>query len=108
MESNRINMIISSAAVTNSAVYYCALRPTVTGNTNTLYKNLWSEDNTVLHSIHQWESLSVRLQQSLSVLFILAVAQSFSTCRYDASDYLSVAGCYESWYELFDISPTLR
>ncbi|KAJ4921616.1 hypothetical protein JOQ06_022998 [Pogonophryne albipinna] len=39
---------ISSAAVTDSAVYYCALKPTVTGNTNTLYKNLWSKDNTIL------------------------------------------------------------
>ncbi|KAJ4922419.1 hypothetical protein JOQ06_022916 [Pogonophryne albipinna] len=52
---------ISSAAVTDSAVYYCALRPTVTGNTNTLYKNLWSKDNTILHNIHQRESLSLRL-----------------------------------------------
>ncbi|KAF5909095.1 T-cell receptor alpha chain V region RL-5, partial [Clarias magur] len=31
---------ISSAAVSHSAVYYCALRPTVTGNLLTLYKNL--------------------------------------------------------------------
>uniref|UniRef100_A0A669DJR9 Ig-like domain-containing protein n=2 Tax=Oreochromis TaxID=8139 RepID=A0A669DJR9_ORENI len=28
---------ISSAAVTDSAVYYCAVRPTVTGNTKTLF-----------------------------------------------------------------------
>ncbi|KAI9518306.1 hypothetical protein NQZ68_038577 [Dissostichus eleginoides] len=54
---------ISSAAVTDSAVYYCALRPTVTGNTTTLYKNLWSKDNTILINIHQREPLSVRLQQ---------------------------------------------
>ncbi|MED6237054.1 hypothetical protein ATANTOWER_018199 [Ataeniobius toweri] len=35
-----MKMTISSAAVTDSAVYYCAVEPTVTGNTRTLYKNL--------------------------------------------------------------------
>uniref|UniRef100_A0AAQ4QAM6 Ig-like domain-containing protein n=1 Tax=Gasterosteus aculeatus aculeatus TaxID=481459 RepID=A0AAQ4QAM6_GASAC len=40
---------ISSATVSDSAVYYCAVRPTVTGNTKTLYKNLCSKDNSVHH-----------------------------------------------------------
>uniref|UniRef100_A0A8C2ZSQ9 Immunoglobulin V-set domain-containing protein n=1 Tax=Cyclopterus lumpus TaxID=8103 RepID=A0A8C2ZSQ9_CYCLU len=39
VDQSRILMNISSAAVTDSAVYYCALRPTVTGNTQSLYKN---------------------------------------------------------------------
>uniref|UniRef100_A0AAZ1XWH4 Ig-like domain-containing protein n=1 Tax=Oreochromis aureus TaxID=47969 RepID=A0AAZ1XWH4_OREAU len=43
---------ISSAAVTDSAVYYCAVQLTVTGNTKPLYKNLWSKDNRILHNIH--------------------------------------------------------
>ncbi|MED6237475.1 hypothetical protein ATANTOWER_025732 [Ataeniobius toweri] len=35
-----LDLQISSAAVTDSAVYYCAVRPTVTGNTRTLNKNM--------------------------------------------------------------------
>ncbi|XP_059358648.1 uncharacterized protein LOC132096994 [Carassius carassius] len=34
-----VDLSISSVKVTDSALYFCALRPTVTGNTTTLYKN---------------------------------------------------------------------
>ncbi len=38
----RMNLSISSTQMDDSALYYCALEPTVTGNTSAHYKNIQS------------------------------------------------------------------
>ncbi len=37
--AKNMTLTISSTEVKDSAMYYCALEPTVTGNTTALYKN---------------------------------------------------------------------
>ncbi|CAL9689528.1 unnamed protein product [Knipowitschia caucasica] len=49
---NSLSLKMEAVNVTDSAVYYCALEPTLTGNTNTLNKNLCSKENTIVQCLH--------------------------------------------------------
>uniref|UniRef100_A0A8C5A517 Ig-like domain-containing protein n=1 Tax=Gadus morhua TaxID=8049 RepID=A0A8C5A517_GADMO len=53
-DKKMFHLEISAAAVTDSALYFCAVEPTVTGNTDSLYKNLTRNLKSICHYLKLW------------------------------------------------------
>ncbi|KAG7524493.1 T-cell receptor alpha [Solea senegalensis] len=81
-DKHGVKLQINSAAVTDSAVYYCAVKPTVTGNTTTLYKNTTSTRG----SINCEELTPVKTEEFTSEHTSVTLSYKYHKSA-DASDY---------------------